>query len=269
MGFSRTALLWIKSYLQDRQLQVVSKSSSSNVLGTNLGVPQGSVLGPLLFCLYINDLQIHLPTGVFHLLYADDLQVYIQAPPEEINASMTKLNLISSKVSSWATDISLRLNHKKTKAIYFTTSTFAERLNSLNLQVDMGEGIKISFSEVVKSLGVLLDNKLSWTSQIKSIENKVNRILYTLRFIRHCTTQDLRVKLVQALITPHLDYCNTVFLDMSMTLKLRLQRLSNSGLRYIFGVRRDEHITPYRKKLNWLCVESRRLYFSGIIIYKI
>ena len=54
-----------------------------------------------------------------------------------------------------------------------------------------------------------------------------------------------------------------------MTLKSRLQRLSNSGLRYIFGVRRDEHITPYRKKLNWLCIESRRLYFTGIIIYKI
>ena len=85
----------------------------------------------------------------------------------------------------------------------------------------------------------------------------------------HCTTEDLRIKLAQALIIPHLDYCNTVYLDMSMTLKTRLQRLSNSGLRYIYGVRRDEHITPYRKKLNWLCIESRRLYFTGIIIYKI
>ena len=149
-------------------------------------------------------------------------------------------------------------------AIYFSTPTFVKRLNALNLDIDLGEDTKIPFSDKVKSLGVILDSKLSWDFQIKSIENKVNRILYSLRFIRHCTTEDLRIKLVQALITPHLDYCNTLYLDV--TLKCRLQRLSNSGLRYIFGVRRDEHITPYRKKLNWLCIESRRLYFTGIII---
>ena len=115
----------------------------------------------------------------------------------------------------------------------------------------------------------MLDSKLSWNSQIASIEKTVNRILYTLRFIRHCTNQKLRTLLVQSLITPHLDYCNTVYLDAPITLKARLQRLSNSGIRYIFGIRRDEHISPYRKELNWLCTDTRRLYFTGIIIYKI
>ena len=107
MVFSRTALLWIKSYLQDRQFQVVSKSSRSDVFGTNRGVPQGSVLCPLLFCLYINDLQSHLPMGVFHLPYADDLQVFIQAPPEGVNAAIATLKLIADKVSIWANRVLL------------------------------------------------------------------------------------------------------------------------------------------------------------------
>ena len=104
-------------------------------------------------------------------------------------------------------------------AIYFSTPTFVERLNALNLKIDLGEDTKIQFSDKVKSLGVILDIKLSWNFQIKSIENKVIRILYSLRFIRHCTTEDLRIKLVQTLITPHLDYCNTIYLDVNTTLK--------------------------------------------------
>ena len=58
-------------------------------------------------------------------------------------------------------------------------------------------------------------------------------------------------------------------MDASITLKARLQRLSNSGIRYIFGIRKDEYISPYRKKLSWLCTDTSQLYFTGIIIYKI
>ena len=73
----------------------------------------------------------------------------------------------------------------------------------------------------------------------------------------------------RALVVPHLDYCSVVYLDCSTNLKDRIQRLSNSCLRYIFGVRRDTHITPYRKRLEWLTCNMRRLYFTSIIMYKI
>ena len=111
-----------------------------------------------------------------------------------------------------------------------------------------------------------LDSKL--TSHISSVERKVNRVLYILRFIRHCTTETLRTRQVQALVEIHPDYCN-VKLDISSSLKARLQRLSNAGLRYIFGVCKDSHITSYRRKLGWLCYNTRKLYFEAILIYKI
>ena len=86
LGFSGTAFLWIKSYLQGRTQVVTSKNGvNSDSLETNLGVPQGSVLGPLLFCLYVNHLQDKLGlTTVKHILYADDLQIYVHTTKDKI-----------------------------------------------------------------------------------------------------------------------------------------------------------------------------------------
>ena len=270
MGFSKSALLWIKSYLQDRQLQVTTKTSSSDPLGVNLGVPQGSVLGPLLFWLYINDVKEHLDADVFHLLYADDLQIYVQASPESANEAIEKLSIAAHNINIWAKKVSLRLNPDKTQAIFFGTNHFVDQLDRLNLPgVTVSEGVTVPFVKEVKSLGVILDNKLSWESHVTSIGKKVNRVLYTLRFIRQCTTEALRIKLVQALVIPHLDYCSVVYLDCSKNLKDRIQRMSNTCLRYVFGIGRDIHITPYREKLGWLTCNTRRLYFTSIIMYKI
>ena len=182
---------------------------------------------------------------------------------------ISKLNNKASNVIHWNNLASLHLTDK-TRAIYFGSSVFVDRLDKQNLPgVDIGGGIIIPFVQEVKSLGVILDCKLSWEPHVISVEKKVNRILYTLRFIRDCTSETIRKRLVQALITPHLDYCSVVLLDTGHTLKERIQRLSNIGLRYIFGISRDTHITPFRKKLNWLSTDSRRLYFCNVIIYKI
>ena len=179
MGFSKNALLWIKSYLQGRQLQVTKKISSSDPLEVNLGVPQGSVLGPLLFCIYINNVKQYLQEDISHLLYADDLQIYTQTTPENIQEAISKLSLAAQNIHDWAKTVSLRLNPDKTKAIYFGSSHFVDQLNRLNLPgVKIREGVIVPFVNEVKSLGVILDNKLNWKAQITSVSKKVNRVLY-------------------------------------------------------------------------------------------
>ena len=84
-GFSKSSLNWFWSYLSGRALCVSTKSSTSSFIDVNIGVPQGSVLGPLLFCIYMNDLKDYLTNNrIFRLLYADDLQIYVQIPFSEI-----------------------------------------------------------------------------------------------------------------------------------------------------------------------------------------
>ena len=139
---------------------------------------------------------------------ADDLQIYVQIPPENVNEAIEKLSSAAHNINIWAKSVSLRLNPDKTKAIHFGTSHFVDQLERLNLPgVTVSEGVTVPFVKEVKSLGVILDNKLSWEPHITLIGKKVNRVLYTLRFIRQCTTEALRIKLVQALVVPHLDYC--------------------------------------------------------------
>ena len=167
MGFSKTVLIWIISYLQHRQLQVRTRTSCFDI---NLGVPQGSVLGPLLFCLYINDIKSHLNPEISYILYADDLQIYIQTCPKSIKEAISKLTSAAREIIQWATNVSLRLNAKKTTAIYFDTSKSVNELNKMDdLGIDMGDNVIIPFVNQIKSLGVILDNKLTWEAHITSI----------------------------------------------------------------------------------------------------
>ena len=270
-GLSRSVLCWIHSYLSGRQQRVFVKSNTSQWIGTNLGVPQGSVLGPLLFCLYIIDVQsLFVANSIGHLLYADDLQMYVQVPRDQFEEGVARLSNAAKDVSEWAVRSGLCLNPNKTQAIFFFyPERTANITNKKGLSgIQLGPSTTIPFSETVLSLGVVLDRTLSWKTHIDSRTKKVNRALYPLRFIRSCTTQILRQRLVEALVLPHLDYCTTVLLDATNEQRTRLQKLQNSCIRYIFGVRRNIHITPFRRQLNWMWPDTRRVYTTSELLYK-
>ena len=272
LGFSKSALHWFWSYLTGRSQCVFSQSSSSDYCDINLGVPQGSVLGPLLFCLYINDLKDLLGgKDVLRLLYADDLQIYVQIPAHQIEQGINLLSEASRIVAAWAKLNFLTLNAKKTKAIVFGTSHTVKLFRDLQIQkiTINDDGDQTDFVDEVVSLGVTLDSTLSWEPQVNQVTKKVNKSLFGLRFIQPCTTLALRKRLVESLVLPHLDYCTVVYHDASSLLRTRLQRLANAGVRYIFGLRRDTHITPYRKQLGWQRNDSRREYFALLILYRI
>ena len=276
MGFSKSAVLWIKSYITGRNQKVVTSSNGeSDWLATNLGVPQGSVLGPLLFSLYINDIQhmlaafkkpnYRLTNGVEHLLYADDLQIYTQVTRDNLSKGINRLSDVARAVSTWASENALCLNVEKTKANLIINILKGVKLPGIEVR----DGVFVPFVDTVTNLGVVMDSKLTWKPQVDAITHKVNRALYGFKSFRSCTTEAVRKQLASALVVSHLDYCSLVYLDVTNDLQTRLDRLQNSCVRYICGARKGEHITPYRRKLGWLKLPARREYYAAILIYKI
>ena len=128
LGFSKSSLAWICSYLCGCSQCVFSGSTYSTYRKTNLGVPQGLVLVPLQFYFYVNDLQLDLGSGfVLPLLYAEYLQVYIQTSPELFHDGLTRLTAAARVVADWASRNSLTLNTKKTIGqLYFVLLTLSE-----------------------------------------------------------------------------------------------------------------------------------------------
>ena len=92
---------------------------------------------------------------------------------------------------------------------------------------------------------------------------------YYLRFFRKYTTEALRKRLFEALLFPHVDYCSVVLLDASQELRRRLQVVQNSGVRYVMGLRTDDHGSSHRSSLGWLRTDSRRRYFMAVLMYRI
>ena len=140
----------------------------------------------------------------------------------------------------------------------------------------IGHGIPLDLSRIVvggisihyvDSVGVIIDSKFTWKPQIEAVAKRVNRAIYSLQFFRHFTSFNLRKQLVSALALCYLDYCSLVYSNISDELRLKLQRLQNKCIRYVTGLRRDDHVTPARRQLNWLTTDMRRMYFSAIIIY--
>ena len=128
--------------------------------------------------------------------------------------------------------------------------------------------ISIPYVDQVENLGVIIDSKFTWKPQVEKVVKRVNCAIYSLNFFRQFTSFELRKRLVSALALSHLDYCSTVYSNISGDLKEKLQRAQNKCIRYVTGLRRDAHVTPARRQLGWLTTDMRRMYFSAIIIYK-
>ena len=127
----------------------------------------------------------------------------------------------------------------------------------------------ITIFNQAKSLGVILSNDLRWNSHISSVSSEVHGALHKLLFRGWLLDHETKIILVQTLVMPYTDFSCLVYDDLPEYLNLKVERLANSAIQFIFNSRRDESITPYRIQLAWLTMKRRMEYFLGCVMFNI
>ena len=268
-NFSSSVLRWLASYLAGRWQRVSGSSGElSGRLPVSAGVPQGSVLGPLLFSLFISDVSDCLDGCNYHL-YADDLQIYLSFCPNEVESAVGVVNKNVRAICDWARENKLRINPEKTRALLIGGPTYIERLLQADSPRVKVNGIEIGYSRSAANLGVIFDSSLKWKDQINATSRRVFWGLHRLIKIRHLIPVTTRAHLINSLIMPLFDYCCLVCGDVSGMRAARLDVVMNSCVRFIFDVPRHAHITPYYAQLGWLRASQRRLCVLGRFIFKL
>jgi Reverse transcriptase (RNA-dependent DNA polymerase) len=204
------------------------------------GVPQGSVLGPILFSLFINDVSQVIRYCKFHL-YADDLQIYRSSKKVDFDECASLVNEDLDNIKNWTLNSGLRLNVSKTQSIVIGgIRLLDESFTPPSLMLD---GQIIPYSEKVTDLGSILEKHLGWESQITSITRKVYGTLRRLWNAADFLSTTMRMRLVRSLIVPFFTYGDVVFSRVAGE-PLRLLQVSfNSCSRFIHSLRRFDHIS--------------------------
>ena len=241
-------------------------SMVSNALPLNCGVPQGSVLGPVLLCLYTAPLEdIILRNGLNYMMYADDTQLYMTCTRDHV--PITKIEQCIEEIRQWMRVNMLALNDSKTEVIRFS-SKFGRRGPPRACSVQVGEVSVHSLTEV-RDLGVMLDASGTMSAHVTKLCKSASYALWRIGKIRNLLDRNSTEKLFHAFVTSKFDYCNSLLFGLPEFELRKLQVIQNSAARLVTRIKIFEHITPVLKSLHWLPVNKRLEVKVLCLVYKI
>ena len=254
IGINSSALKWLKYYILNRSSSVKFWDFSSDPRPLLYGVPQGSVLCPLVFSIYIAPIRYIISKfpSVFYYIYADDIQLYsflYTSTPDNY-----QLIACASSIKYWLLSNNLLLNTSKTALLNIPT-------NSPSYPSFYLDKILISPSNSVINLIVIFDSDLSFSSRIAKISKAANYHLFRIRCIRKHSTRPLCAVLINSLVISRIDYCSSLLYILSASSIVPLNRIISSSIRSIFNIKLSDHSSTdsFQIKPNWFPYRKRSL----------
>src|SRR6218665_3296751 len=253
---------WFKSYLTERSQYVCCKEASSSIKNIRYGVPQGSILGPILFLIYINDLP-NVSNCLFFVLFADDTNVFDSH--KSLDALFQIINTELKLVADWFRENRLTVNFDKTSYIIF--KSYKKARDCFNLGDVCINEINLTQVRSTKFLGVFVDQHLDWKEHINYISAKVARNVGILTRAFRLLPKTARIKLYYAIVFPYLSYCNIVWASTYKTSLRKLIVIQKGAIRVIASANYGFSTKQSFSDLNLLNIEQIRLYQVGEFVF--
>ena len=260
-GIKNVELDWFKSYLTNREQACIVNGAMSSPKTIVCGVPQGSILGPLLFLLYNNDLPECLEKTSPHL-YADDTQISTSA--KTIEELTENLNNDLKKVGEWLARNKLQQQPYKTKLMYIGSKYNTDTM-TYDIPVMMNNQF-ITLAHSYTCLGVKPDENLNWHEHVEMICKKVGAGIGAMQRIKPYVPINTLHTIYRALIEPYFDYCSPLWDVCNQQLKDKLQKFQNRAARIITGASYEIRSADVLRSLAWENLETRRRTTKSILM---
>ena len=244
---------WFRSYLSNHTQSVsitdhTGRRCLSKPLQNNIGVFQGSSLGPLLYSIFANDLSYSAPDALV-VQYADDTQIIVSGVKSDLGSVVARMEHALACLDTWFLANSLKVNAAKTQLMMFGSR---QNLRTVPPIVINFRGETLGTELSVRNLGVMFDPVLSWDDHVAHLTRKCYGFLIGLSHIRHYIPHHILFTLVQGLIISHIRYCISVFGNCSDKNHKQLQKIINFSARVVSGKRKYDHISDVLKGPGWL-----------------
>ena len=262
-GVNENELNWFKSYLTGRKQKVSINGNLSKPNNVMIGIPQGGVLGPVLFLLFINDIIQSVNTGTCNI-FADDVAIYCNG--SDTNEVESKLQSCINEIDEWYTNNRLKINADKTNVILVSSRAKQVR-KELNVNL---KGTKLKQVDSVRYLGLTIDSKLTWDNHVKHLCKNLSYKVASLRRLSNTLNTTLLNTLYKSTIQPCIDYACSVWGNCSLKNRNLIRRIQKRAARIVskqYGSR-DVSVSALFKDLKWQSFETRRDYFLNMLMYK-
>jgi hypothetical protein len=249
LGLSKNFLTLMLNYVSDRKKFVQIDDNHSNVIDVKFSVPQGSILGPILFNIYVNDLQDQINAKRYQ--HADDTTIYHHSKVSDLSNCQASITSAMQNMGLWSQANSLTLNGLKTQMTIFSTAQLARKHNLVSVPLEVSvNNTDIQRVECYKLLGIHLTKHLKWGEHVKNTTASCYATIAVLKKLKHLAPYNLRKTLAESLVLSKLDYDDTVFYLLTNVDLKRLQKCQNAAASFVLGkyVNDRENL----EKVGWL-----------------